>query len=910
MRKYYSPLIGAALAAASLFQFSLPAFALGTDAGTQLRNRATASYDDGTDTYNVISNEVTVTVGKIAGITNVPGTYDDLTGGGTNTTIRPGDTVGFNFVVTNTGNDTTKIFIPDSTVINANANNFIVGANNPDDSNQASIRYSKDGGTTYIDRPDNGIIPDIDENDSIIVRVIGTVAPNANVGDEIKVRLGDTGDNIADINDTDFATTQNQPDAGGTEDPQEQDVRTVTADPANSEVDGAPVNGQREASATHILSVGSNPLALTRVRKTNSGVDINNTPQDLTDDEITYKLALDVLAQKLARYNKFAFNPAALEGRNYTGGTNAADTPAEFTGITNVTNLILVSDAIPEGTVLSESITAAPNWTPVYSNSPLNIPADEAAWTTTVPSDLSTVTRVGWVYDANANTSIAPGDTITAAEGGFTFRVRNTTATGPVNIYNLAQVFGSTDDGNPNATAGTPTFDESGDENPNNFNDDGTAGPVETDGFTVPTGETIYGGTYTDENVVYGYATPGDNEDNVDTAGDNTALNSVGGEVNKIVVSPAPETPDLLNGPNNQPQAQGGIFDTDPVDNNHDFQNLAAPLPATLAGDGSANTATSADTSITFINTVQNTQTGNISNVILEPISPEDLGLGGTDGNLPNNTTVRIQYGAQDVTFTYDGVNFNPPTSGATQVTIPTVRGTNAGAGNNTANYRVTVTLPSGTDLSTVANRGYPVPIAAYLDNGNTANAPDTDDTYNVTTNQVYLGYLNLQKEARVLRDSDGDEVYTLVSGMNFDDPDGEKQPAPGDIIEYRVTYSNISEPQGGGTANAILNAENVKITEDGTSGDATTGNNWALDNNSDTVIDTLHVPGEAEDSTGGTIAYFSGAGGLTASTDVNEQITRYVNTVTLVAPGEEGTFSFQRKITSPEDIEDLNPNP
>ena len=420
MRKYYSPLIGAALAAASLFQFSLPAFALGTDAGTQLRNRATASYDDGTDTYNVISNEVTVTVGKIAGITNVPGTYDDLTSSDTNTTIRPGDRVAFNFVVTNTGNDTTKIFIPDSTVINANADNFIVGANNPNENSQASIQYRKESDSNFTDRPTNGIVPDVAENTSIIVRVIGTVAPNANVGDEIKVRLGDTGDNIADINDTDFTTTQNQPDAGGTDDPQEEDVRTVTADPANSEVDGEPVNGQREASATHIISVGSNPLALTRVRKTNSGVDINNTPQDLTDDEITYNLALDVLAQKLARYNNFAFNPAALEGRDFSS-TNT-DT-GEITGNainSNNTNLVLISDAIPEGTVLSENIDAVGNWIPVYSTTALTTAANLANWTSDVPTDLSTVTRVGWVYDAEANGAIAPGDTITAAEGGFT----------------------------------------------------------------------------------------------------------------------------------------------------------------------------------------------------------------------------------------------------------------------------------------------------------------------------------------------------------------------------------------------------------------------------------------------------------------------------------------------------------
>ena len=98
MRKYYSPLIGAALAAASLFHFSLPAFAAGTTAGTGLVNRATATYEDQNDKpYNVTSNEVTVTVGKIAGITNVPIAFKDITTSPTNTSILPRDSVRFDF---------------------------------------------------------------------------------------------------------------------------------------------------------------------------------------------------------------------------------------------------------------------------------------------------------------------------------------------------------------------------------------------------------------------------------------------------------------------------------------------------------------------------------------------------------------------------------------------------------------------------------------------------------------------------------------------------------------------------------------------------------------------------------------------------------------------------------------------
>ncbi|MEM7757830.1 MAG: hypothetical protein AAF298_06870, partial [Cyanobacteria bacterium P01_A01_bin.40] len=58
-KKYYSPLIGAALATASLFHFALPVLSIGTSAGTSLINSATATYDDqDNNSYEVTSNEV------------------------------------------------------------------------------------------------------------------------------------------------------------------------------------------------------------------------------------------------------------------------------------------------------------------------------------------------------------------------------------------------------------------------------------------------------------------------------------------------------------------------------------------------------------------------------------------------------------------------------------------------------------------------------------------------------------------------------------------------------------------------------------------------------------------------------------------------------------------------------------
>ena len=93
-----------------------------------------------------------------------------------------------------------------------------------------------------------------------------------------------------------------------------------------------------------------------------------------------------------------------------------------------------------------------------------------------------------------------------------------------------------------------------------------------------------------------------------------------------------------------------------------------------------------------------------------------------------------------------------------------------------------------------------------------------------------------------------------------------------------------------------LLNAKSVEITEDGTTGT----NNWAKDNNNDTKIDTTHVSGQAID-TKGSIEYYT-APSTTAGAE-GEGVTKYVDKVTdAVAPGAEGTFTFQRKVYKPQE--------
>ena len=74
-----------------------------TPGGTTISNQASASYSDGTNTYNTVSNTVTVTVSNVSGLAITPDA-------GSNPTVVAGQTaVLYNFTVTNTGNFTDQV---------------------------------------------------------------------------------------------------------------------------------------------------------------------------------------------------------------------------------------------------------------------------------------------------------------------------------------------------------------------------------------------------------------------------------------------------------------------------------------------------------------------------------------------------------------------------------------------------------------------------------------------------------------------------------------------------------------------------------------------------------------------------------------------------------------------------------
>jgi hypothetical protein len=819
--RLYRSLVITALLANGIFQFVAPVLAEGTTAGQSISNTATATYEDPNNpgtTINTTSNTVTVTVAEVAGITVTASGITDNTSG---TPVVVGDILYYNYTITNVGNDPTKFRVPNLARVTGPAT-------------AGNLEYSTDGGTTWTPISGSEYVTDsIPVDGSILVRVPVTVQPGAQTNDVITVTLGDTpGDG------------QNQ-----LRDPNGGDVYTVdNADGSvTGEVAGTPVNGVREASATQKATVNSSlkNYALATILKTRSNYDNANTPV-ITDDTLSYGLSLRVEL-------------------NDPTGNNITPVPLVGTTINGLTGpRILISDAIPNGTELAAVPTPPPGWQVVYTTDPISINANDATWQSlTSATNLSTVTRVGFVNDPAVITSIAPGQTVS----GFSIKVKvKSTATSPLTVNNIAQLFGQTSGGT------TLVYDESGDQSPSNY-----------DGQTIPPGSTDTnndGVPDTNPAVTDGYINDTTDLGNTGTdSGNNNSGSGPGGEANTFTVQ-TPLASDVLNGPERTPDAIG------PTSNNDDFTNKSSFVPPNQAPGSTLDPS-----GVAFTNTVQNSGTdpNNISLVPTEPTNPADLPVG---------TLVTITYGAESKSYVWDGDEFlydadrNPNTTNdqspidatSEYITIPNVApGTNV-------NYGVEVNLPANTPLSTDIDKGFPVPITAFVDDGTPGLGSEPQNT---TIDRVYTGFLKLVKESRILPGT-GPAVQGN-DGTFSSDP---KKPAPGNIIEYRITYKNISEAQAG-TGNILLRADKVVITEDGTTG----GNNWALDNDSDGKIDTSNIVGSAKDSGAATINFYNGNPATNSSIDqtgttVNTDVTKYVDTVTgNVAPGESRTFTFQRKV-------------
>lgn len=187
-----------------------------TPADTTISNQASASYSDGTNTYNTVSNTVTVIVSKVSGLAITPDA-------GSNPTVVTGQTgVLYNFTVTNTGNFSDQV-------------HFLAGGASASLSGTSPATITN----VVIDVDNSGTIngPDtlltggavdsaaIAQNGVIHVLVEVSVNAGATAGQSVQVFLGDAGGGPSYDNQAVAA-------------PNTHEVRTVSA---------SSVNGQREA---------------------------------------------------------------------------------------------------------------------------------------------------------------------------------------------------------------------------------------------------------------------------------------------------------------------------------------------------------------------------------------------------------------------------------------------------------------------------------------------------------------------------------------------------------------------------------------------------------------------------------------------------------------------------------------
>ena len=251
---------------------------------------------------------------------------------------------------------------------------------------------------------------------------------------------------------------------------------------------------------------------------------------------------------------------------------------------------------------------------------------------------------------------------------------------------------------------------------------------------------------------------------------------------------------------------------TGPTNNNDDFTNKSVTTGIAAVAPGGVTTASG---QVVFTNTVQNTGNSNDTYTLTAP-------------TVPAGATVEIS--------TNGGTSFTT-VSGGGSVNLAVTFG-------NSANFLVRVTLPTGQTVLT----GYDTVIRATSQNDNTK--------FNDTIDRVYTGFLRLVKS------------FTVTNGTGVG---AATDAVPGAVINYTITYTNVSST--GGSGSVTLTVNNLVITENGN----TAPNNWGTT--------TDQVVGSGGDSGSGTIAGDSVGSNL------------LTDTIGSVAPGASGTFTFSRTI-------------
>jgi hypothetical protein len=376
-----------ALAALALVCFcAATSFAQATSGGTQIQNRASATYSDGTSSYSVNSNTVTVTVANVAGLTITPD------GGSVPTVVAGQTSVDFTFTVTNSGNFPTQVRFPalgagivtsgpitvTQAVIDVTGNGL--GAGDTDIlGNAAPVLYP---GSPYLAR---------NASFSVVVRV--SVNAGAAAGANISVQLGDaSGDNVVANNSAAEVRTSVPP--------------SVTLTGSESEAVGSITTSvENDAKLQVELTVPSGPVAV--------------------GSNITYSTTLR---------NNGARPVAAQTLQNAPAGSNTG----VFVVVPIPLNTVLQSVPAPGAGVTVLYSTSALGADPGPGDPPASGPLSNAVvWTTTPPAVISSTTRVA--FRVNSGNPVTNGAVISGLDLVLTIPA-GTNATNP--IWGIAEAFG------------------------------------------------------------------------------------------------------------------------------------------------------------------------------------------------------------------------------------------------------------------------------------------------------------------------------------------------------------------------------------------------------------------------------------------------------------------------------------
>jgi len=345
-------LLAATLAIGSTLPFAAPILAAGTAAGTSIKNTATGTFNDGGGgNYTTTSNEVTIDVLEVAGLTltaNTPSVVNP----------NAGDILYVEFVITNTGNDPTQFSIPgiatlsNTTAFSQNGKIQIVAVNGTTLGTAVDVPFTPAGDTTGNLLGTTGSLvpnPGTGTTGTITIRVPIKVLASATATSTLKVSLGNTNpvdgqnlDRSANVNTSDVYTVDNANGVGG-------------------ETTGAPSNGVREAMATSApITVAARLQSFAAVLKAVGGYDNKTTPNILTDDVLTYRLAL--------RVENPATPPTGFVTSDLYGTQINVDS-------STAKAYVLVSDAVPVGLQFgaTNTITAPSGWVAVYTQDPLTV---------------------------------------------------------------------------------------------------------------------------------------------------------------------------------------------------------------------------------------------------------------------------------------------------------------------------------------------------------------------------------------------------------------------------------------------------------------------------------------------------------------------------------------------------------